>query len=475
MRAVVASVLASLAWLLVACASSQPVELGVRRQGLTWKADVAPALAQSCASCHSGSEPAGGLSTDDYFQVIARARAGDATSRLLTIQTDATHASLASSFKLLRTWVVDDDLGYETSPVHGAGLMNPSDSTFHGQVVRDFNWNLSLCTQCHGTDFGGGSSGVTCKTCHDGGLTSCTGCHGQPPATGAHVAHVTTGAIAATMDCVACHIKPAVYTDAGHLHDGPGAVRFGDLATAQSAAPTYTAATQTCSGVYCHGGAFTDTAATLKTPTWKGTDQAACGTCHGLPPSGHVNTGDQCVTCHPSVVDDQRHIVDKTKHVNGNVDFGTGDGLCTSCHGQPPATGTHLAHTTAAHMLAAPVECVECHTVPATIDAPGHLTSPAQVTMSGVRATGSGETQPTFNAQTQTCANVHCHGSEAPVWGSGVDAIACGACHGVPPTTAPHEPGFQLSDCARCHSATVTEGGAIKVGGGHINGVIDVD
>jgi predicted CxxxxCH...CXXCH cytochrome family protein len=472
MRALFAAMLVHLA---AGCASPQPLEQGVRRQGTTWKQDVAPALAESCGSCHTGNDPAAGFRTDDYFQVIARARAGDATSLLLTIQSDAIHAPFASTFALLRTWVVDDDLGYETSHVHGPGLMNPSDPTFHGTVARDLiKWNLATCGKCHGTDFAGGTSGVTCKTCHEGGLTSCTGCHGQPPQTGAHVAHVLGAALSTKLDCTECHVKPAVYTDAGHLHSGPGTVRFGALASSQSATPTYDVPTKTCSGVYCHGSTFTDTAAMQRAPTWSGgADQAACGTCHGLPPSGHQNTGDRCVNCHSRVVDDQRHILDVSKHVNGAVDFGLGEG-CTSCHGQPPNTGSHVAHVTAAHQLAAPVACGDCHTVPATVDAPGHLTKDAQVTLTGVRATGGGRTQPVWDSQTHTCSNVSCHGVEQPQWGGGQDVIACGSCHGIPPATAAHDPSLKLSDCVQCHAGTVVAGGAIKVGGAHINGMIDV-
>ena len=472
MRALVASLVVGLA---VGCASPQPLEIGVRRQGLTWKQDVAPALVQSCASCHAGSDAAGGLHTDDYFEVIARASAGDASSKLLTIQSDSKHTSFASAFKLLRTWVVDDDLGYEVSTVHGSGLMNPKDSTFHGSVARDlFNWNLTTCSQCHGSDFSGGTSGVTCKTCHEGGPTACTGCHGQPPATGAHVAHVLEGEIGKKLDCTECHVKPAAYTDAGHLHSGPGKVHFGALASSQSATPTYDATTQACSGAYCHGGAFTDTAATLRTPKWSGDeDQAACGTCHGLPPSGHQGTGDKCVKCHAAVVNDARQIIDTTKHVNGSVDFGPGEG-CTSCHGQPPATGAHVAHVSAVHGLSAPIACGDCHTIPATVTAPGHLLADAQVTMTGDRATGKGDTHPVWNAQTGTCSNVHCHGTVEPEWTAGLDTIACGSCHGIPPANGAHDPNLKLSDCVTCHAATVEAGGAIKLGGAHINGVIDV-
>jgi predicted CxxxxCH...CXXCH cytochrome family protein len=465
LHAAAASILAAL---VVGCASARTLDPGVQRDAITWKADVAPVLAKSCGSCHGGDGPAGGLRTDDYFQVIARARAGDATSRLLTIQSDPMHAPLASAFAVLRPWVVDDGLAYEESSVHGPGLMNPSDRTFHGTVAAGINWNLQSCATCHGTDFAGGASGVGCASCHTGGLTSCTGCHGQPPATGAHLGHVVT----AKLDCSACHAKPAAVTAPGHPHSGPATIRFGAVASTSGATPAYDPSTKTCTGVACHGSE-PDTAATLRAPTWTGgAAQAACGTCHGLPPSDHVGTGSACVNCHAAVVDADRHIVDAGKHANGTVDLGPGEG-CTSCHGQPPATGAHIAHTQAVHELAAPVACGDCHAVPASVDAPGHLAATPQVEMTGVRATAGGATQPVWDPATGTCRNA-CHGSAQPGWNAGAPAAACGSCHGIPPATEAHDPGLTLADCVRCHAATVEPGGAIQVGGNHINGVVDV-
>ncbi len=46
--------------------------------------------------------------------------------------------------------------------------------------------------------------------------------------------------------------------------------------------------------------------------------QAECGSCHGLPPTGHqASTLTACVNCHIGVVDNQGNIIDKTKHING--------------------------------------------------------------------------------------------------------------------------------------------------------------
>ena len=42
-----------------------------------------------------------------------------------------------------------------SATTHASGLMNPSDAGFHGELVRSLYWNLGLCAQCDGEDFGG--------------------------------------------------------------------------------------------------------------------------------------------------------------------------------------------------------------------------------------------------------------------------------------------------------------------------------
>ncbi len=46
--------------------------------------------------------------------------------------------------------------------------------------------------------------------------------------------------------------------------------------------------------------------------------QAKCGTCHGLPPTGHIAAPiTSCYLCHQGVVDEMGNIIDKDKHING--------------------------------------------------------------------------------------------------------------------------------------------------------------
>ena len=182
---------------------------------------------------------------------------------------------------------------------------------------------------------------------------------------------------------------------------------------------------------------------------------------------------------------------------------------CTSCHGnsqtQAPApprsltgatsssdsgVGAHEAHLFGHFVLSAPIACSACHLVPAEVGSKGHLDTlrPAELTFSGLAVADSA--QPMWNGV--SCSNTYCHGGGAklvndtvallqtPVW-TGSSQVFCGACHGLPPQNGRHPGGITYPDCARCHGATVTTGGAIIVSGPpeartscHINGVIDV-
>jgi predicted CxxxxCH...CXXCH cytochrome family protein len=156
----------------------------------------------------------------------------------------------------------------------------------------------------------------------DGG--GCAGCHsgpGQTPpfrdptgsvdpsrvAVGAHDAHLHPN-LTAPIACAECHTTPRAIGDPGHLEDSLGDVRFGTLARTGGASPAYAAPTDaspspTCSSVYCHGAFPGGNGANVL--RWVGpADQAACGTCHDLPPqtgrhANHVGRsfGGEAITC----------------------------------------------------------------------------------------------------------------------------------------------------------------------------------
>lgn len=246
----------------------------------------------------------------------------------------------------------------------------PSQANFHGKTVAQVaHWDLSECQSCHGEDYAGkGVDEKNCRTCHTAadGPEDCQTCHGgefnaAPPedlsghsdpmfaGVGAHQEHLqdgdlwTTGSVAAA--CSNCHVVPPTYDAPGHIDGGPVAaeVTFGNLAThGGTLSPSYDASVTTCSGTYCHGG-FVFTLAETENPrgyaedtiegnnvsvvwTQVGTGQAECGTCHSIPPTGHIDApANRCFTCHSAVVDADLNIINPSLHINGEVNvFGNG-------------------------------------------------------------------------------------------------------------------------------------------------------
>src|SRR6185369_11251426 len=234
-------------------------------------------------------------------------------------------------------------------------------------------------------------------------------------------------------------------------------------------------------------------------PQWTKVDgsQAACGTCHSIPPpasTGHVQST-ACGSCHSGYTSTS---VNVATHVNGTVDV---NGLaCTSCHGDPNraaaagadpkvqaappidthgdtattarGVGAHQAHLTpSAGALAAPLACADCHVVPERIP---HSNGVVDVAF-GPKARTGGAT-PTWNGA--TCATVYCHGStlgaggtnHEPQW-TKVDGsqAACGSCHSIPPPASIGH--VQSTACGSCHSGYTSTSVNVAT---HVNGKVDV-
>lgn len=488
-----AAIAAAVLALAGACSRARTQEADTRSR-VSWQEEVAPLFSASCASCHAGPTAAAGYDATTYQTAIRAAAAGDSSSRLLTVldpkTANAVHARFADAFPTVRDWVVAGRLSFFRSAIHEGGILNPADPVeFHGAVLRQQHFAFGTCQGCHGADFAGGKSGVSCRDCHTDkeGPTSCTTCHGQPPASGAHLAHAS-GKLSKALDCTECHVKPARYDDPGHLFASDGSVKTkatvtpGALAATPTATrtgpPMFTASEATCSNIYCHGGAFADAKATNTAPVWtQGPLQASCGSCHGLPPANHVSTA-RCEVCHGAVTGLANALLTPALHLTGVTHFGgEGPGECATCHGSggtnAPATGAHQAHLKSTHGLSAPVACSTCHVVPATVDEPGHISPdgrPARVVFSGLAdALGA---QPVFNPITLGCSATHCHGDATPTWTGPSVQASCGTCHGVPPKTSAHAGNLGLGDCFKCHAASVGPAGDLLPA--HLNGVVDV-
>jgi predicted CxxxxCH...CXXCH cytochrome family protein len=258
------------------------------------------------------------------------------------------------------------------------------------------------CKSCHGEDFSGGNSGVSCIGCHNqrrdtvtNVLTTCTGCHGgslgdsigAPPRSvagavddtargvGGHRVMVFGSTLFSGTDCQTCHIKPVFVLTASHItpsgtgSDGRAEVVFvvfsgtARLFSSRYGSPTFDTLTGSCASVYCHG-AFPggDTARVVN--FYAGSTEAFCGSCH--PAVGgndfarlsgkhfkHDSLGIPCTTCHFVTVDSLNAIQPASRllnHVNGIFDvafdptkdtlgIGLFDGV--SCSGLPDSPGCH--------------------------------------------------------------------------------------------------------------------------------------
>jgi predicted CxxxxCH...CXXCH cytochrome family protein len=199
--------------------------------------------------------------------------------------------------------------------------------------------------------------------------TSCTGCHGSaansaPPldvhgeaattalGVGAHQSHVTAAhGLAQPFDCTACHVKPADVYSPGHgdgLVTVTGYTGANPLLAAAVKDPGYgapSAAAASCATSYCHGATLASQGSN-KAPLWTKVDgtQAACGTCHAVPPTTGLHQthpgGPNCTFCHGNVANDVGNlIVTPALHVNGTIDVALRNGRtwlmtwdCSSCH-----------------------------------------------------------------------------------------------------------------------------------------------
>jgi len=246
--------------------------------------------------------------------------------------------------------------------VHPDGWTQTTAATFHGNTIRENNWDMHSCQTCHGAEYRGGTSGVSCRTCHTAaaGPENCSTCHGgvnnAPPrdiakntevtarGVGAHQTHVLGTSRARQVSCLECHNVPGGVYDAGHVDTpSPAEVEFtGTLSSKATAGttPAYNAETLACSNTYCHGNFKNGN--TNYTLVWNAgsISAAACGTCHGDPskptnaekslPKTSALGGTHpnnlaCANCHGDVVNASIQIIDPLKHMNGKLNVFGGE------------------------------------------------------------------------------------------------------------------------------------------------------
>jgi hypothetical protein len=253
--------------------------------------------------------------------------------------------------------------------IHKTGFNDTTSANFHGKFLAVNNFDFASCQKCHAADFKGGITGISCYNCHTeaAGPLACNTCHGDfhdptrtaPPrdasgntstsliTVGAHDSHLYNNDFG-VVACENCHKIPTASNAADHFSHGPqpNIVKLDSLAIHGIATnASFDTSTGTCASTYCHGNfefkksdapterqfAYTSDKMTgnAKTVTWTKLDgsQAPCGSCHGTPdgfisPVGHIKLPiTECVACHSTVVNEKGEIIDKTRHINGQINY----------------------------------------------------------------------------------------------------------------------------------------------------------
>jgi predicted CxxxxCH...CXXCH cytochrome family protein len=112
--------------------------------------------------------------------------------------------------------------------------------------------------------------------------------------------------------------------DAGHVDSArPAELVFSGVALANGAEPTYE--NGTCRSTTCHGAVFPygdPSGGSNTTPAWTTVDgtEAACGSCHSIPPPPpHPGPGQPCSDCHDDIANDGVTFTRPEEHVDGIV------------------------------------------------------------------------------------------------------------------------------------------------------------
>ena len=249
--------------------------------------------------------------------------------------------------------------------VHGEGIDSINSPDWHGNLVKQYNYNLMVCQDCHGPDYSGGLINESCLDCHvlPTGPENCTTCHGSlsssappkdldgdttstAPGVGAHQNHVRFNTVGLQVLCSECHNVPGGLFTPGHIDsDQPAEVIFNgpigltvtnEPSTSQYDPslplyvpdPSFDYTELTCANTYCHG--YFKNGNLDNKPVWNDASTAQCGSCHGngdypLPKvqsqGGTHPANNNCYICHSEVVDKDFKIIDPDRHIDGKLNL----------------------------------------------------------------------------------------------------------------------------------------------------------
>jgi predicted CxxxxCH...CXXCH cytochrome family protein len=227
---------------------------------------------------------------------------------------------------------------------HGDSLGDPAAATPRPVWTAS---GQAECGSCHGDPPASHAAGTPCATCHptdaphiDGALAigtggGCSGCHGSEdsPAPPRDLSGNTSrlaigvGAHRGHLEARLALRGPMPCSSCHQVPDettSPGHIDSASPAEVTLVGGgTWTRADATCSS-WCHGDGQ---------PIWTGgAGQVSCGSCHGIPPAGGSHTPDMeltdCAGCHPATVDDFGNILrsgppgaETSEHMDGSLDL----------------------------------------------------------------------------------------------------------------------------------------------------------
>jgi predicted CxxxxCH...CXXCH cytochrome family protein len=218
----------------------------------------------------------------------------------------------------------------------------------HGAPPPAPHPQMNDCSRCHGEVVGDDDVTIIDKDRHVDGRVdvaldeSCRSCHGgqnaAPPrnadgesepaarGVGAHQTHVLGTARSRAVPCGDCHLVPEEVLTPGHV-DTPLPAEVALSGTALAFGEGARWAGGRCVDTSCHGAVFPGShrsGGSLVAPSWSVVDgsQAACGTCHALPPPRpHPYFSEDCGRCHENLSLDGKSFLRPELHVDGVVTF----------------------------------------------------------------------------------------------------------------------------------------------------------
>ncbi len=263
------------------------------------------------------------------------------------------------------------------------------------------------CRDCHGSDLSGGISKVSCMVGMIGFPDGACHANGHPPRPVAHLlpylAAPAHGPVAKA-DLIACQACHGTNGGSGSNPRFNGTIGFltsgcEDCHKTGTAHPPVDPAK--LSGYDRHWNSHATA----------GNQAAACALCHGIDFNG--GSGPACRSCHLNLA-------------NGTLPSASS---CLSCHGTPPLTGAHGAHSALPGLA---VLCSACHGGAGSGTARHGYRGFNNVTTAFPAAYAARTGGPVRLNSNGTCAGVSCHGGViTPPWSGGsiAEGTQCAACH----------------------------------------------